>query len=131
MKKDQRKVVEDLSAFLNHPLTVSQKDSLVHHIAFEDMKANPNANPLEGMQRESGPMQRAETFFRKGEVGHVTHPFLHQLINFPVISFSNNTTCQVGDWKKFFTPEKAEERAAWIKEKTAGCDGLQEKIPPF
>ena len=76
MKKDQRKVAEDLSAFLNHQLTTSQKDSLVEHIAFENMKANPNANPLEGMQRESGPMQKAETFFRKGEVGLFTHHFL-------------------------------------------------------
>ena len=78
MKKDQRKVVDDLSAFLNHPLTNSQKDSLVDLIAFENMKTNPNANPLEGMQRESGPMQKAETFFRKGEVGLFNHHLLQK-----------------------------------------------------
>ena len=38
--------------------------------------------------------------------------------------------CQVGNWEKFFTPDKAEEWASWIKEKTAGT-GLAEKIPPF
>jgi len=98
MKKDQRKVIEDLITFLKHPLTDSQKDSLVDHLKFENMKANPNANPMVGMEMES-----AGNFFRKGEVGN---------------------------WKKFFTPEKAEEWARWIEEKTAGT-GLSEKIPPF
>ena len=63
MKKDQRKVVEDLSAFLKHPLTAAQTDSLVEHLKFENMKANPNANPMAGMEVES-----AGNFFRKGEV---------------------------------------------------------------
>ena len=66
MKKDQRKVIEDLSAFLKHPLTASQKDSLVDHLKFENMKANPNANPMVGMEIES-----AGNFFRKGEVSAV------------------------------------------------------------
>ena len=38
--------------------------------------------------------------------------------------------CQVGNWKKFFTPEKAKEWASWIEEKTNGTS-LSEKIPPF
>lgn len=63
MKKDQRKVIEDLSVFLKHPLTGSQTDSLVDHLKFENMKANPNANPMVGMEMES-----AGNFFRKGEV---------------------------------------------------------------
>ena len=63
MKKDQRKVIEDLSAFLKHPLTADQTDSLVDHLKFENMKANPNANPMVGMEMES-----AGNFFRKGEV---------------------------------------------------------------
>ena len=63
MKKDQRKVIEDLSVFLKHPLTASQTDSLVDHLKFENMKANPNANPMVGMEMES-----AGNFFRKGEV---------------------------------------------------------------
>ena len=62
MKKDQRKIVEDLSNFLDHPLTPSQMDSLVDHVKFESMKANPNANPMVGMEIES-----AGNFFRKGE----------------------------------------------------------------
>jgi len=98
MKKDQRKVIEDLSTFLKQPLTADQTDSLVDHLKFENMKANPNANPKAGMELES-----AGNFFRKGEVG---------------------------EWKKFFTPEKAEEWARWIEEKTDGT-GLAEKIPPF
>ena len=63
MKKDQRKILEDLSNFLDHPLTPSQMDSLVDHVKFESMKANPNANPMVGMEIES-----AGNFFRKGEV---------------------------------------------------------------
>jgi len=91
-----------LSAFLKHPLTADQTDSLVDHLKFENMKANPNANPMVGMEMES-----AGNFFRKGEVGN---------------------------WKKFFTPEKAEEWARWIEQKTDGT-GLTpvsvKKIPPF
>ena len=63
MKKDQRKVIKDLSVFLKHPLTSSQMDSLEDHLKFENMKANPNANPMAGMELES-----AGNFFRKGEV---------------------------------------------------------------
>ena len=67
MKKDQRKVIEDLITFLKHPLTASQTDSLVDHLKFENMKANPNANPMAGMEMES-----AGNFFRKGEVSIFT-----------------------------------------------------------
>ena len=63
MKKDQRKVIKDMSAFLKHPLTTDQMDALVEHLKFENMKANPNANPKAGMELES-----AGNFFRKGEV---------------------------------------------------------------
>ena len=63
MKKEQRKVIEDLSIFLKHPLTTSQTDSLVDHLKFENMKANPNANPMTGMEIGS-----AGNLFRKGEV---------------------------------------------------------------
>ena len=34
---------------------------------------------------------------------------------------------QVGNWKKFFTPEKAEEWARWIEEKTAGTRLTEKK----
>ena len=36
--------------------------------------------------------------------------------------------CQVGNWKNFFTSEKTEEWATWIRERTAGTIGLYEKI---
>ena len=147
MKKDQRKVIEDLSVFLKHPLTASQTDSLVDHLKFENMKANPNANPMAGMEMES-----AGNFFRKGEV----KSFQSKLKTNKEARFRNSSgielleedpsmlicKCsiaaalkvhgqfQVGNWKKFFTPEKAEEWASWIEQKTNGT-GLSEKIPPF
>jgi len=96
MKKDQRQIIEDLSVFLNHPLTTELVDQLVDHLKFDNMKVNPSANPTAGMNLKSD-------FMRKG---------------------------QVGDWKNFFTPEKTEEWATWIQEKTRGT-GLAEKISPM
>jgi len=37
---------------------------------------------------------------------------------------------QVGDWKNFFTPEKANEWLEWIRKNTEGT-GLEEKILSF
>ena len=62
MKKDQKKIVEELCAFLDHPLSPGQVASLVDHVKFEKMKANPNANPTAGMDLKND-------FMRKGEVG--------------------------------------------------------------
>jgi len=100
MKKDQRKIIDELCVFVNHPLTPGQVDKLVEHLKFDTMKKNPNANPTSGMDLEA--LGKTD-FMRKG---------------------------QVGDWKNFFTPEKTEEWAAWIEEKTKGT-GLIEKIAPL
>ena len=62
MKKEQRKIIEDLCVFLNHPLTPEQVDTLVDHLKFDNMKMNPNANPTAGMNLKSD-------FMRKGQVG--------------------------------------------------------------
>jgi len=62
MKKDQKKIVEELCAFLEHPLSPGQVASLVDHVKFENMKANPNANPTSGMHLKTD-------FMRKGQVG--------------------------------------------------------------
>merc|ERR1712115_43858 len=60
MKRDQRKVIEDLCEFLEHPLNTTQIESLIPHLQFDNMKANVNAYPSPGCPRN---------FLRKGEVG--------------------------------------------------------------
>jgi len=60
MKKNQRKIIEELCDFLQHPLSEEQVETLVDHLKFDNMKANKNANP----------MPTNDNFFRKGEVGN-------------------------------------------------------------
>jgi len=98
MKKNQKEVIEDLCVFLNHELTPTQVDSLVEHLRFDNIKKNMAVNPTIGLKLDG---KDGGNFMRKG---------------------------QVGDWKNFFTSEKTEEWAKWIKEKTEGT-GLMEKIP--
>jgi len=81
MKKEQRKIIEDLCVFLNHPLTPEQVDTLVDHLKFDNMKMNPNANPTAGMNLKSD-------FMRKGQVGDYffllcSFSFLCPLSTFP------------------------------------------------
>merc|ERR1712129_614111 len=89
-----------VSWFKHNQSMPGQVDKLVEHLKFDTMKKNPNANPTSGMDLEA--LGKTD-FMRKG---------------------------QVGVWKNFFTPEKTEEWAAWIEEKTKGT-GLIEKIAPL
>jgi len=56
MKKDTKKVIQELTVFLDHPLSEDKIDKLVNHVSFDVMKNNPNANP-------------SKNHLRKGEVG--------------------------------------------------------------
>lgn len=58
MKKDTKKVITELSEFLEHPLSEEKIDALVHHVSFDVMKKNPAANPTGD-----------SNFLRKGKVG--------------------------------------------------------------
>ena len=62
MKQNQRGVIEELSSFLNHPLSSSTVDLLENHLQFENMKDNINVNPTISLRLKSN-------FMRKGEVG--------------------------------------------------------------
>jgi len=93
MKADQRKVINDLCVFLDHPLTPELVDKLVEHLKFDNMKKNANVNP-----------NFHPNFIRKG---------------------------QVGDWKNFFTTEKENEWAEWIRKNTQDYTELQHKIYSF
>ena len=58
MKREQRKVIRELSTFLEVSLTEDQLADLDDHVKFENMKKNSMANPC-----------GKEGFFRKGIVG--------------------------------------------------------------
>ena len=64
MKTDMKATVLDLCEFLEHSLDEEQIGRLCDHVRFENMKKNPNAKPIVGLQRKPG-----ESFQRKGEVG--------------------------------------------------------------
>jgi len=59
MKKDQKGVIEELTKFLDHPLSEAKIDALVEHVKFENMQKNKSTN------FQSGDRQ----FIRKGQVG--------------------------------------------------------------
>ena len=59
MKKDQKGVIEELTEFLDHPLSEAKIDALVEHVKFENMQKNKSTN------FQSGDRQ----FIRKGQVG--------------------------------------------------------------
>jgi len=63
MKKDSKKVIEELTEFLGHPLSKEKVDALVHHVSFDVMKNNPAANPMALMKEEG------KDFMRSGKVG--------------------------------------------------------------
>ena len=65
MKEDQMGVIEDLCTFLHHPLSAEQKETLVDHVKFSNMKKNPNTNPTAGVDLPPG----KPDFIRKGQVG--------------------------------------------------------------
>ncbi|XP_023322586.1 sulfotransferase 1C3 [Eurytemora carolleeae] len=64
MKKDSKKVIEELSVFLEHPLSEEKVDQLVHHVSFDVMKLNKTANPSAMMK-----LPEEKNFMRKGQVG--------------------------------------------------------------
>jgi len=64
VKKDSKKVIEELCEFLGHPLPQEKIDALVEHVSFDKMKKNTAVNPSShiGMTGE-------KNFMRKGKVG--------------------------------------------------------------
>jgi len=62
MKLNQRGVIEELSQFLDHPVTATTIDLLENHLKFDNMKNNPKVNPTTGLNLKSD-------FMRKGQVG--------------------------------------------------------------
>ena len=64
MKTDMRSTVDELSGFLDHSLDNDQISRLCEHVKFENMKENPHAKPIAGLQRRP-----EESFQRKGEIG--------------------------------------------------------------
>ena len=70
MKTDQKRVIEELCVFLDHPLTEDQKAKLVEHLKFDNMKKNQNF-------KMGGPGPKGsikEDFMRKGQV---TNPHMY------------------------------------------------------
>ena len=61
MKLNQRGVIEELSQFLDHPVTATTIDVLENHLKFDNMRNNPKVNPTAGLNLKSD-------FMRKGEV---------------------------------------------------------------
>ena len=97
MKFNQRGVIEELSQFLDHPITAKTIDFLENHLKFDNMRKNPKVNPTAGLNLKSD-------FMRKGEVS------LNDPLN---IKYFNHS--QVGDWKNFFSEEESEQWTNWIK----------------
>jgi len=75
MKADTRKVVKELTEFLNHPLTDEKIDDLTQHISFDAMKMNRAANPSFKMKLPPG-----KDFFRKGQVGDWKNHFTEEQV---------------------------------------------------
>jgi len=65
IKKDSKKVIQELTEFLGHPLSEEKMDALVKHVSFDMMKKNPAANPTVHLQG----MGEDKNFMRKGKVG--------------------------------------------------------------
>ena len=64
MKKDIRMVLQNLSKFLNKPLTDQLIHSIIEHTSFDHMKENKMVN-YEAAVKENGDSK----FMRKGQVG--------------------------------------------------------------
>jgi len=64
MKKDTKRVVTELADFVNHPLSDTKIEELLHRISFDQMKKNPAANPASMLKLDEG-----KHFLRKGKIG--------------------------------------------------------------
>jgi len=62
-KENARGILKDISAFLEHPLSEEDIEMIERKNSFENMKKNPNANPLSGIKGDG------KGFQRKGIVG--------------------------------------------------------------
>jgi len=62
MKADQKRVIEELCTFLDHPLSEDKVETLVEHLKFENIRKNPAINPPK-------PEGYKFDFIRKGVVG--------------------------------------------------------------
>jgi len=62
MKKDTKKVIEELCEFVEHPLSSEKVDALVDHVHVDNMRKNPWVNPPQGKRLRM-------SFIRKGKVG--------------------------------------------------------------
>ena len=58
-----KKVIIDITKFLDHPLSASHIEDLSDYLEFVQMSQNKMANPTAGMKLETG------NFMRKGQVG--------------------------------------------------------------
>jgi len=94
MKSDLGGVVDRVATFLGKSLTSKQKDDLLDHLSFDQMKANPAVNKddvLESVRLRTG-MEKGQ-FLRKG---------------------------QVGDWRNHLTEEQVSCMARWEEQGLAG-----------
>ncbi|XP_060657889.1 sulfotransferase 1E1-like [Drosophila nasuta] len=71
MKKDLRKVIDDLCKFLNKTVTEQQMERLLKHLSFEEMKKNPKTNHRWEYGQVPHPNRGKEVhnFIRSGKVG--------------------------------------------------------------
>jgi len=65
MKKDFRIIADDLTKFLDHPLSQAKVEELCKHVSFDSMRNNPSTNPT-GRKKQT---EENKSFFRKGTVG--------------------------------------------------------------
>ena len=93
--KDTQRTVQDISNFLDRPLTSENVEKIANLLSFANMKQNPMVNPTSGLAKQ-------KTFMRRGIVGdwrnhfdehmiatwnawvesHNNEPLLKELINF-------------------------------------------------
>ncbi|XP_070134661.1 luciferin sulfotransferase-like [Drosophila bipectinata] len=70
MKKNLRGVIDDVSRFLNKPVTEKQMEKLLKHLSFEEMKKNPTTNHLwelsQVKNKDAG--KEKHNFVRRGQV---------------------------------------------------------------
>ncbi|XP_057376850.1 sulfotransferase 1C3-like [Daphnia carinata] len=93
MKKDIRKEIKKIAAFLNKTLTPEQIEKLVDHVKVDNFSKNASVNMT--MEIKSGFTNEGHSFVRKGKTG---------------------------DWKNHFSPELNSRIDAWIEKNLAGSD---------
>lgn len=71
MKRDLATVIDKTSTFLGRPVTASERATLLQHLSFESMKANPyvNLDEITDMLTKIHGQQRKTHFMRKGKSG--------------------------------------------------------------